>query len=73
MSAERTNGDNLHCLVGFRLLARVCGKQSRKPTVCHHPDNPGTLGLFGGGKCVKRLCPVWSDLQKANDSITGGR
>ena len=54
-------------LVGFRLLASVCGKQSRKPTVCYHPDNPGTLGHFGcGGKCAKGLCPVWCDLQKAN-------
>ena len=59
------NGYNFHRLVGFRLLARVCGKQARKPTHCYHPDNPGKIGL-GGGKCAKRLCPVWSDIQKAN-------
>ncbi len=58
-------------MVGFRILAVVCGKQSRNPTVCYHPDNPGTIG-YNGGKCVKSRCPVWSDLEKANTHSSGG-
>lgn len=50
---------------GFRILRRVCGKQSRTPTVCYHPDNPGNLG-FGGGRCIRDRCPVWRQLQEAN-------
>lgn len=53
-------------LVGFRLMARSCGKQSRNPKVCYHPDNPGTLGSYAGGKCSKSSCPVWRAIEKAN-------
>ena len=60
----------VHPIVGFPLLRKVCGKQSRNPTVCYHPDNPGHLGDFGGGRCVKAQCPVWRELEEANIKLS---
>jgi len=66
-------GSERERLVGFLLLRSVCNKRGRRPTCCHHDDNPGKLGNLGGGACAKRVCPVWLDIEESNKQMSGGR
>jgi len=59
------NGNRFQSLVGFQHLRRVCGQRGRSPSCCYHDENPGKIG-YGGGKCIKRHCPVWIDITEAN-------